>query len=740
MPKNIILLSDGTGNSEAKGHRTNVWRLYRALDLTQEDQVAVYDDGVGSQEFVLFRLWAGVFGWGLKRNVIELYSFLCQNFEEGDRIYIFGFSRGAFTARMLAGLICQQGLRQGFSPQELRKEVMKAYAAYRRARFPWGPKKLMNLLLGRQRNQLSQSVQAPEITAIGVWDTVDAYGLPIDELTSTWDYFIHTLRFPDLNLPPNVKQAYHALAIDDERQTFHPTMWNEADLLEDQKIEQVWFAGSHSDVGGGYSDDELALIALDWMMSKVEEIPGNSPEGLRFLVDDREYIKKHGYVHGRSHDPRSGLRAFYHRFKPRNIHRLSVDLEKGVCINTPKIHDSVFQRINQRVVPYTPIGIPEHYESVPSEQAWENPQQAKNRADRMEQVWDVVAIRRMLYLALFVLSVLMVGSKYFLDWEPGGYCEGSYCFLSPILQLLTIPELVSFIPSSVAGSIEALRQNPQWLIGFVIGFLLLAITKHELYQLNSALSGQAWKELRESKAEGPELQVGVPSTLIYKVRTNPALTFLFHGFTKKALPMAALVVLVIVPVMLMSRIVFDVRSTAGGICENGIPTNALEPGEFQTVDFSTKAPCLSSGIAVVKGDQYQITVEVDANEKWRDGFNVEADPNGFVDKWDSLKLALTVPTRRSWSAPWFSLLGRVGTAGLDRFTIGEGNVLTAKTDGPLFLFVNDAVCGFCPGRFWAWPYFWSIGENHGKAKVTVYRLKPGDSPKAILAESIDGSL
>ena len=142
MPKNIVLLSDGTGNSAAKAHRTNVWRLYRALDLTQGDQIALYDDGVGSQEFLPFRILGGVFGWGLKGNVLDLYSFLCQNYEEGDRIYVFGFSRGAFTARVLAGLVCHQGLRQGLSRKEQDEAVKEAYTAYRKDRFPWGQNNL----------------------------------------------------------------------------------------------------------------------------------------------------------------------------------------------------------------------------------------------------------------------------------------------------------------------------------------------------------------------------------------------------------------------------------------------------------------------------------------------------------------------------------------------------------------------------------------------------------------------
>ena len=112
--KRIILLSDGTGNSSAKLFKTNVWRLYQALDLTGSDpgaiQVACYNDGIGTSSFKPLAIIGGVFGWGLKRNVLHLYEYLCRNWQPGDEIHAFGFSRGAFTVRVLAGLIASQGI------------------------------------------------------------------------------------------------------------------------------------------------------------------------------------------------------------------------------------------------------------------------------------------------------------------------------------------------------------------------------------------------------------------------------------------------------------------------------------------------------------------------------------------------------------------------------------------------------------------------------------------------------
>src|SRR4030095_11239678 len=110
MPKKIILLSDGTGNAASRVWRTNVWRFFQSLDLTSGGQVPCYDDGVGTSAFKPLAILGGAFGWGLKRNVIDLYMFLCRNYEPGDRVCAFGFSRGAFTVRVLAGLVLHEGL------------------------------------------------------------------------------------------------------------------------------------------------------------------------------------------------------------------------------------------------------------------------------------------------------------------------------------------------------------------------------------------------------------------------------------------------------------------------------------------------------------------------------------------------------------------------------------------------------------------------------------------------------
>lgn len=277
MPKNIVLLSDGTGNGAAKQHKTNVWRLYQALDLRHDDQIAFYDDGVGSQEFLPVKLVCGAFGWGLKRNVVRLYKTLCRTYSDGDRIYLFGFSRGAFTVRMLAGLITSRGLYTDFKDE--RDLHTRARQQFEKYRLGYGRGLLTRSVRRRQARGAPTCPPGPKIEFIGVWDTVEAYGFPVEEMALVWDQVVLPLRFENQDLPKNVRRACQALSVDEERQTFRPVLWDEKKKARrKQVIEQAWFAGVHSDVGGGYPRNNLALVSLDWMISNAQAV--RAPEGL----------------------------------------------------------------------------------------------------------------------------------------------------------------------------------------------------------------------------------------------------------------------------------------------------------------------------------------------------------------------------------------------------------------------------------------------------------------------------
>ena len=705
--KNIVILSDGTGNGASKRHGTNVRRLYEALDVHRPDQVAFYDDGVGSQEFLPLKLLGGVFGWGLKRNVLEMYAFLCRVYRdtdekgEPDRIYLFGFSRGAFTVRVFAGMIAYCGLYGDFADEaDLAKVARRNYRAFRSCYQRGYAYQLLRRLIGATSEPRSDT--HPDIEFVGVWDTVDAYGLPIDELSILWDRFLYPIRFPDHDLSERVKRACHAVSVDDERLTFHPLLWNETypEGRKVPKIEQVWFPGVHSDVGGGYPESELALLSLDWMMTRVEARQPNGP-GLHFIGDSHAGIRCHSDWHGKQHDSRSGLGAYY-RYRPRPIEELCNDPETGVRIDRPKIHRSVFERIKGGAGAYAPTGLPEQYEVVATEEGappvYESAAGAAKRRQALNAALDVVFWRRWLYGALLIATVLLLLAPTFLPHEAGGACDGSACLVAPLLSAFQ-----SLLPGIVSGWFDTLSQNASWLWGFVVAFSVLFWLKARLLTATRCRAEAAWRQLRrgiEPPRWTPTGRLRFGGAARSKVRTAWRWTLAFAAFV-------AILGLILVAV---DRGAFYARAITGGLCEASAPRN---PGKT-TARVDIANPCGATGILLEKGHRYRIAVAADP---WLDGER-EASPDRMASPpW---YLAAAVPLRRHLGEPWMRLMGRVGAAGNDTFAVGTGlREFEARSSGELFLYVNDAVFGLLPGDLWALPYTWAPGPNRGSAEITV---------------------
>jgi uncharacterized protein (DUF2235 family) len=258
--KHLIVCCDGTWNRPDQIDRgvaapTNVAKLALALadtDAAGNRQLLHYQAGVGTRRWE--QLTGGGLGVGLSRNVIECYRFVVDNYEPGDELYFFGFSRGAFTARSLAGLVRNAGiLRPGH-----RDRIEEAYALYRSPHKDTQPTGIAAELFRR-----AHSYPEVYIQCVGVWDTVGALGIPIDGfrpplLSRLW-------AFHDTTLSRYVRNAFHAVAIDERRKPFQPTLWIQQPDAGDQRLVQMWFAGVHCDVGGGYREPELSELALQWM-------------------------------------------------------------------------------------------------------------------------------------------------------------------------------------------------------------------------------------------------------------------------------------------------------------------------------------------------------------------------------------------------------------------------------------------------------------------------------------------
>jgi uncharacterized protein (DUF2235 family) len=258
MAKRLVLCCDGTWNTADQTCPTNVTKL--ALGVADQgadgrEQRVFYHSGVGTSRRE--RIIGGAFGVGLSRNVEDTYRFVVANYEPGDELFFFGFSRGAFTARSTVGLVRNSGI---LKPQYADR-VPEAYALYRNRRtHPRGTE--------AQLFRRSYSFET-RIRFVGVWDTVGALGIPLSGMPLV-DAVNRRWQFHDTDLSTTVDAAFHALAIDEKRRPFEPTLWQQQPEAAGQQLEQVWFAGVHSDVGGGYPEGGLADVALLWMASRAE--------------------------------------------------------------------------------------------------------------------------------------------------------------------------------------------------------------------------------------------------------------------------------------------------------------------------------------------------------------------------------------------------------------------------------------------------------------------------------------
>ncbi|HTV87147.1 MAG TPA: DUF2235 domain-containing protein [Dyella sp.] len=307
------------GDRLGKRKPTNVVKLIRAVlprDATGKVQVSFYDKGVGTH-WGISKWVEGATGYGISRNIIQAYQFLCLNYEPGDEIFIFGFSRGAFTARSLVGLLTKVGVL----PKEHLFFSPEAYELYR---------KQADAAAFREKH----GCRDISIRFLGVFDTVGALGIPVGILNVLTR---HLHRFHDVSLSPIVEHAFHALALDERRKQFAPTLWRPDQSVSRERMEQVWYAGVHSNIGGGYHPDGLANIALHSMKNRAKKL------GLAF---DEAFLAKYlANPEGTMRDSRSG------------IYRLTRALKRQVFqtqFGNERIHRTVHQREERMGAAYKP--------------------------------------------------------------------------------------------------------------------------------------------------------------------------------------------------------------------------------------------------------------------------------------------------------------------------------------------------------------------------------------------------
>ena len=265
--KRIVICADGTWNERdridkktKRRHPTNVLKVARAVRSRANngiDQVLYYHEGVGTSG-AWDKFTGGAFGEGIENNIRSLYRFILYNYEPGDELFLFGFSRGAFTVRTLVGFMNLVGLVE----KDDDYYIPEIYGCYKDGQRPGSEE------WKKAFHNVDGTGPCPPIKFIGVWDTVGALGAPgfLGQVFNKNEYKYH-----DVGLNSHVENAFHALAIDERRKPFAPSMWKR-DKGFTGKLEQAWFAGVHSNVGGSCSPDGLANEALHWVVEKAETL------------------------------------------------------------------------------------------------------------------------------------------------------------------------------------------------------------------------------------------------------------------------------------------------------------------------------------------------------------------------------------------------------------------------------------------------------------------------------------
>ena len=272
MSKKIILCADGTWNTPhgpaEMPDDTNVRKLYLLLK-DDDSQLKYYDSGVGTDGSPFEHFFGGTMGEGLFQKVQDGYAFLSYVWDPGDEIFIFGFSRGAYTARSLAGMIALFGVPTTNLDNQTVKRVFDVY----RITDPVAQKAAKEPLTSEY------GLTDVDVRMLGVWDTVGALGIP-GHLFSDFDQAKYG--FLDTTLSPCIKSAFHALSIDERRGSFLPTLWTNPEgtpRANDAQLEQVWFPGVHCDVGGSYVESQLSNITLRWMLDNAKSCGLTFDEG-----------------------------------------------------------------------------------------------------------------------------------------------------------------------------------------------------------------------------------------------------------------------------------------------------------------------------------------------------------------------------------------------------------------------------------------------------------------------------
>lgn len=487
MSKKIILCSDGTGQKGGDGPDTNVFRIYKMVDNDSSDQLVFYDDGIGTDSNVTaIQALSSTFGFGFGRNVINLYKQLVRHYVPGDKVFLFGYSRGAATVRALAGMIQAVGLMRRDCEEfasgrtgiinEIRFHIMAMKAMYYYKGAMQDPPRAEEF-----KKRYTHGVI--DIEFIGVWDTVESLGFPKE---SSWlvigfsmllDKIMERFfpkRHYNYQLDKNVKQVYHALAVDENRFSFQPLLWDETAEQRPEFIKQVWFSGNHGNIGGGLTRTELSSISLNWIMKKAKQL------GIRFYDSKISDVREEMNYAGKLYNSRRGIKNYY-RFGPRHIRDLSQKDGKSIINGDIKIHNSVFRRMG--LMEYYPV-LPNKFEVVYDE--WDSDFVFREEDDRIKKLKSKVnllfKIKTISYHVLVETSVMCA----VMIWYLNRYGDGAYS------NSVIFNTIMDFTPSLTHNFLYYVTHENGWL-GVI--FTLIFTSLYVVNKVNKILIDRTLKQI-----------------------------------------------------------------------------------------------------------------------------------------------------------------------------------------------------------------------------------------------------
>lgn len=770
MPKKIVLCADGTGNTRNALFRTNVWKLYDALDVTPEShQIAYYHDGVGTSSFAPLKFLGGIFGYGVAANVRDMYSFLCRNYELGDHIYIFGFSRGAFTARILASFISHTGVQPLKDDGEIEAWTRRAFLHYRRvshwARYGWVRKAIAfgwHKLRGGFRDDQVEPVPEPQhqVAFVGVWDTVSAYGGPIVEMVRAWDRWVFPLSFADYVLPRHVQCARHALALDEEREAFTPLLWDE--LKSGDRVKQVWFAGVHSDVGGGYPDQGLSNVPLVWMMEHTADAPGGA---LSFAKAALDRINLDANPLGPRHDSRSGI-AIAYRYQPRWLGAYtqpargapSRDPATGPdpMLKSAVIHSSVIERQRHGLDGYAPIALPTVFNDI------DDRTHALDPALQRPILQLATRRRRLQFMLLVVGALMAISAAWPSPWSGPLYAglRGTGRLLAPFFwfgyaidfcnQTLggVVKGTLGLIPGVPSWAAQSYSESGGYLLGFALLLLLFVRLSGRTGQQIEAAARRMWSTAYNPPPKPEPFRISRWNRVSWPIRR-----FLRWRLTPDLLGISYWLILFWIMLALANQVSLSLYARGNHWCGDTAASRV----------FHTHERCHALHRQVFKGQVFQLQLAIPAKDsaQWYDA-SMPASPAGFTYS-ESLGQQVTASSpagmlrvtvahlfgaalKQDIGARWFTPIiairpsqEMIAKGGKDwvrtvavKMEAGAGGIyhgtFVAPTTGFAYLYVNDATLPFAPSKntFYDNNCGWAhvrlspaYGREHGRLRLPV---------------------